>query len=681
MSTETGSRSAGESADEYIPLPEYEVSQYFPRQPSFTEEERQQIRDEYGVVRAFFKLRPADHRNLQRWLNQGRIGSTYDTYLERAATYSLAATGVGVLVGILIAVWLDTTGVLSGLSSPVATRGPLVRFVGQNKEIIAGILIALGSAVGIGASTWTAMYYYPRTVVNNRRRNINFMLPHAIVFMYALSYGGMNLLEVFKKLADSEDAYGEVAREFEMIVRDIELFGNDLYTALRNARNLTASENMEQFLDDMVSVLDSGGDVTSFLEDQSETYLDEAVDQQEDFLETLSLMSEVFIVGFVAAPLFLIVILMIISFLGGSSLTILQTLIYFGLPVGMIGFVILISVLSAPYVQPNVTLATTEEPGSGVSVDDLANDERFEEYRKANRWTTLREFASEPLKMIRRDARFSLLVTVPAALLFVVVANVFGTVTITGASAAIRTTVWLVVFPLLIVTVPLSVFHEMNRSRENMLARRFPDTLNILSSANNMGIPFVDALGMVSRWASGALAREMELVRNDIEWNHDTTRALIAFANRMGVSHLSRTIKLIAEGSKSTGDLTRTLSIAAEDSRNRFKIQKKRERAMSSYIAIVVISFLVYLMVIVLLETSYLTPIAKMAEETGGSAGPINLGEVPIDAYRTMFFHSALIQGAGTGLLAGKLSDNRLMTGLKYSILLVSLSVVLFAFI
>jgi flagellar protein FlaJ len=94
----------------------------------------------------------------------------------------------------------------------------------------------------------------------------------------------MNTFEIIREIAEADEVYGSVSDEFDMTVRDIELFGNDLFTALRDARNLTPSANLEQFLDDLLSVLDSGFDVTNFL-------------------DTLSIMSEVFVVVFVTAPL------------------------------------------------------------------------------------------------------------------------------------------------------------------------------------------------------------------------------------------------------------------------------------------------------------------------------------------------------------------------------------------
>ncbi|WP_240756969.1 hypothetical protein [Natronorubrum bangense] len=43
---------------------------------------------------------------------------------------------------------------------------------------------------------------------------------------------------------------------------------------------------------------------------------------------------------------------------------------------------------------------------------------------------------------------------------------------------------------------------------------------------------------------------------------------------------------------------------------------------------------------------------------------------IDVDVYRTVFFHSALIQGIVAGLIGGKLTENSLLSGLKYAIAL-----------
>jgi len=461
----------------------------------------------------------------------------------------------------------------------------------------------------------------------------------------------------------------------------MELFGNDMFTALRNARNLTPSGSLERFLDDLVSVLDSGGDVTTFFEDQATTAAEGAKEEQEDFLETLSVLSEIFIVAFVAAPLFLIVTLMVISFLGGSTVDQMALLVYVGLPLGMIGFLVLLDVLSAPFVQP-----AAEHIADGRDrLDPADDDERYAAYARTRRKERYLALARDPLAAIVDEPLYSLAVTIPVSLAYVLALAVTTAVPVSldaFTTTPVVTTTFVVVVPLLVVLTPLSYFHEGKRHRENTIARRFPEVLNVLSSANYMGIPFVDALGMVSRWSRGVLADELRRVRNDIQWNHDVTTALSALGNRLRVPHLTRTVKLVAEGGRASGDMSRILAIAAEDTRSRARLERSRRRAMGSYIAIVVIGFLVYLLVIVLVAASFLGPIAATTGTPDAdvpSVGmPVSFTNVPLDTYRALFFHSVLIQGVGSGLLAGKLADNSVLSGLKYAIFMLVLALAAF---
>ncbi|MFB6097443.1 MAG: type II secretion system F family protein [Haloferacaceae archaeon] len=651
-----------------------------------SEEELQRLREEYGYVRTFFKTRPAEHADIQRWLNQARMGILYDEYLARSAKYAAVVGLVGAVLGVLLTYGLIQWGVLAGLESPLTFSTSITRYIGANRALFAGLFLTVFLGAGLGLLAWGAQYYYPVTVVSTRRQAINVVLPSAIVFMYALSKGGMSLLEIIRVLADSESTYGEVAREFELIVNDIELFGSDLYTALLNTRNLTPSENFEQFLDDMVSVLDSGGDITIFLEEEAETYLREAQEEQEGFLETISLLAEVFVVGFVAAPLFLIVTLVVISLIGGQTIAQVSTLVYLVMPIGMVAFIFLVDLLSQPYEVAKS--GTLEIPAiDPVDVGTLTDDERYEEYHSTARWIAIRERFQNPLVSIRAEPLLTLALTVPVALVLVVMFALTGTLPTIAAMEAqpIAVTTTFFVIPFLVVTVPLSVFYELKRAREREIVERFPDTLNILSSANRMGIRLTDALDLVSRWASGPVAEELRTVKNDIEWNDDTTAALLRFGNRIQVPQLSRTMKLLAEGIRSSGDVSDVLSTAAEDARNRHKLDRARRRELTSYIAVVIIGFLVYLLVVVLLNSSYLAPLQTVGDGAPVGPGapdlPLSFANVPIETYQLVFFHSALIQAVGSGVLAGKLSDNRTLSGLKYSIALVAVAVATFAFL
>lgn len=676
---DTGPRDSERSGPGEETEPELALSQPLADEAPSRTVEHAELRQSYGYVRAYFKARPERYRGLQRRLKQARITDTYDEYLTASfrmaavAGVATALVAVGVTVLLLASEGIDSATRLPPLG-PFLLSHPVVD--------LALASVVVGPAV-VGAAVWLGRnYYYPRSVVGARARKMALTMPHAVAFMYALSSGGMNFVEVCRRLADAEDAYGEVALEFETVVREIDLFGNDIRGALSNVQTLTASDPLRRFLDDLLGVLESGGNLEAFLEDEAEARLEDALDEQAAFIETLGLLSEVFVAGFVAAPLFVIVVLMVVGFVGRQTVDTIGVLVYVVFPLGMVGFLLLIDLLSQPFEEPAVELSRGDErspPSAAVKADD-----RFDAYRRARRSTSLAALLADPARTVQRRPLLSLLVAVPAAvavLAGVVVADVARPTTAAVLARPLETTVALAVLPVLTATGPLAILHERERRRALRVADRFPDVLGILASANQMGVDIVDAFDLVTRWTGGDLAAELRKVRNDIAWNHDLTGALLSLADRLAVPQLTRTMVLIAEGSRSTGDLHNLLEIAANETRARAKLARERRQAVGSYVAIVVLGFLVYLFVIVMIAASFFGPITEQATAAGAgsAAGPVDVASIPVDTYQTLFLHSALIQGFGSGLLAGKLAENDAVSGLKYSLPLVIATVVAFA--
>lgn len=107
---------------------------------------------------------------------------------------------------------------------------------------------------------------------------------------------------------------------------------------------------------------------------------------------------------------------------------------------------------------------------------------------------------------------------------------------------------------------------------------------------------------------------------------------------------------------------------------------------MTAYVAVVVIGYLVYLLVVVMLDSYYLVPIEQLTAEgsAGGGTGPglpTSLSTIPVDTYRMVFYHSAIVQGVGSGLLTGQLAHGDLFSGLKYAIGLLGVAWLAFLFI
>lgn len=672
-----------EQAADSAKLPEEAISQPMLDERDLQTTGQAELRATYGYLRAYFKSRPKRFRAHQRRLKQARIRQTYDVYLAESVRWAGIAAVLGAIGGLLVVAAVVVTGLpLEVFGSVVAVSGTVPGFVSTYPALATGLVLAGLGFVVAGTGTLLFRLYSPRRAIASRRRSIDHNLPYAIMFMFALSRGGMNFLDICKRLAGTHDMYGEVANEFDMVVREIDLFGNGLLRALDNVRTLTPSDNLQRFLDDLLSVLESGGDLEPFFQTEAEKYIDTAQEEQEAFVETLGTLSELFVVAFVAAPLLLIVVLMVVSFLGAETLGIIALLVYVVFPLGMIGFLLVIHHLSH----------STEVPANTVDIDGdrldppegVANDPRYTTYDQTKSGDGLRTFLSKQFRAIRRRPLLSLWLTVPAGIVvggLVILLNLAQPTTPAFVSTPVLTTTGIVVAPLLTAAVPLMALHEFEHRRTREIAHRLPDILDILANANEMGIGLIEGCELVTEWESGTLAEEFQKVRNDLAWNHDIKRALGSLANRLAVPQLTRTMTLIAEGSRSSADLHSLLEIAADDTRARAKLERARRRTVNAYVVIVVIGFLVYLLVIIMVSASYLEPISELTAGTGGAAQPASLasvGATPVGTYRLLFLHSALIQGFGSGLIAGKLADNDILSGLTYGVALVVVTVAAF---
>jgi flagellar protein FlaJ len=663
----------------------------------------------YSLFGEYFDSNSEMFGSLEHMLRQSRMPIDVDLYMSRMTLAAVFASVGGLLLFVPFIFGLAFAGLFdSALAGviPVPFNVVAVVLLGFIMYGVMGVVGGIGTAYGLA---WYRVF--------NRKSNLDRQAPFAVTFMYALSRGGMNFVEVLRTMAEAKDAYGDVAYEFESVIRDMEYLSIDLPRALRRASARTPSETLANFLDDTVSVIDSGADLTAFLEDKSENMLRDAEEEQENFLTILALLGEVYVTAFVAGPLFLIIITVIMTMLGSGGISLLAGIVYGLLPLMNVAFFILIDTLTEDEKKSSTRI---DEGRSHASADELR--ERFEKYvdedspkesrieqiLRAKEKREESEWRRDPINWMLDNPLRTLVVTGPFTTIYLLVALLsFGPSDIllgfTQPSQAIAMgelgpvvlTTYLLVVPLVLMLAPISVFHEISSRRNNSMMNRLPDALKQLAASNAIGISLTESLAQTAQNTKGKLGTELEQVGNDITWYSDVNGALVAFSNRVRLPVVTRTVKLITEANQSTGDIADVLSVAAKDVGKRQQLRKERFNEMLMYTVVVLISFAVYLFVIYMLDTAFLSEIANLGSSgaTTGSADAGNvggqntsgigfdLGSLPIEMIRMIFYHSTVIQAIGSGLLAGQLGRNDVLSGLKYSVVLLIIATAVFLFI
>ncbi len=185
----------------------------------------------------------------------------------------------------------------------------------------APVLLALVGGLITGFATsfivLTIYHSYPFHLLTSKKNSIEGNLPFAINHMAAISASGVPPFVTFKLLTNIPE-YGEVANESKRIVRNVEAFGMDVVSAMRNVAERTPSAEFRQMIFGIISTIETGGDLRKFLDNSAKEALFNYRLKREKYMQTLSTYADFYTAVLIAAPLFFVSVLSVMSLVGGS---------------------------------------------------------------------------------------------------------------------------------------------------------------------------------------------------------------------------------------------------------------------------------------------------------------------------------------------------------------------------
>jgi len=635
---------------------------------------------------------------VEKKLAQARMTDPVEMYISRALGIGMLAGGFLWLIGTLLGYVLFATGVVEvglilGAQIPNETLLAIIQAL-KIPSLVAVTGLVLGSiGFGMGFGAFVAV---PYSRASSRKREINMLLPDAVSFMYALSVGGLNQLEILEAMAEAEDTYGEVAYEFKNIVQETEYFDTDYRTALRTQAMETPSDELSQFLTDMLSIVSSGGDMQSFLDEKKDKHMRTAKQQQEMTLETLELFGEMYMT-LSLFPLLLIIILVIMGIMGQARDTMLYATVYGLIPVTGVGFLVMVSTVKQDevgdgYLEPAGSSERLKNARDGGLLDlglvEAFTGEHsvFDRIKNKEGTYETKQVLARPHIFFRDNPLFTLALTVPAALVVLVTAIASGSAP-TSIDGMIDQPVWgtfiYVYMPTYVVLTPLTIFREWNIRSRGAITSDISDNLRKLSSANDTGLTLLESFQTVANTTSGKLAHEFEQIHAKVNYGMSLRAALVEFNNKYHLPRLARTVKLISKSQEASSQITDVLSTAAQASENQDDIMRERKSRTRMQMVIIIMTYLTLLAVMAILKTQFLDVMAGLggsagsggggaaAGAGGGAGGSASLSEgVNTDQLSLLFFHAVTLQAILSGMISGYMREAELMGGLKFVIIL-----------
>lgn len=175
----------------------------------------------------------------------------------------------------------------------------------------------VGVPVAISLVIFGFMYLFPSQQAKRRKKRIDDNLPFALNHLGAIATSGIPPKSMFELLNTFEE-YGGISEEAGKISRRVNVFGEDLTTALKQVAEKSPSDDWSEVLYGIVSTVETGGDLESYIQEKAEEAMFDYNQERQREIEKLSTYASFYTAILIAAPVFLVVILAVMNLLGGT---------------------------------------------------------------------------------------------------------------------------------------------------------------------------------------------------------------------------------------------------------------------------------------------------------------------------------------------------------------------------
>jgi flagellar protein FlaJ len=556
------------------------------------------------------------------------------------------------IIGLVYSILLEVYTVLSYL------------FIANLPLIIQLVLIFVGGGLFFTV-TYVLMWYIPKYIASEREREIDTMLPYAITYMYSMTAGGRNIVNMFEKLAQRENVYGEISTESRIIVNKVRL-GTDIRTALQEHIDNTPSEGLSEFLDELVVLLEHSDDIDGFFERKTTDALQQSKQKMESMNDFLEIIQN-FIVMIPILPV-AIVILSIVGMVGGGGFTFL---VYTSPPLVVVayGFLIVFNGIIFGSSEPDVEKLEVQELSDYVQVDELPNHvkgyEINDRFADSQDKSILEYSISKPL--------IAFAITIPFTLGYIPILYLSfeqGMI----IDDALNFAMFYIYTPIAILFGLYTLLYEYKAYRIRSVRTELESLFNGIKDANKQGISLIDSIELEASNRDTVLSNTIERYIKTINLtSNQLSVTLEKIANEFEVSRLKRSIRLLTDTIEQTSNISRILEVITEDLKTRRELDTKRKQSANMTIVILFMSSLVMVGVFGIVDVMLLEQFDQLAErfeDSGGRAASTGFEDMNTTLIRASMVYSSLFSMLMIGLQVGHLRTNNISSGLKYALIL-----------
>ena len=209
------------------------------------------------------------------------------------------------------------------------------------------LLFGIGAALFTSASSVVGFYFYPVYRADKHKRELEDELPFTTGYLSILATAGVGPEKMFHSLATMSVPLA-ASSEARDIVANVSLFGMDVISALEKTSSRTPSQKLRDMIEGLISTIHTGGNLGGFLRERFKTAMKLKRVSLKKYADSLSVLSEIYVALLLTGPLLFVIMLSVMSVLGGGGLlglssdVLLSLLTYIGIPVCALIFLVIV---------------------------------------------------------------------------------------------------------------------------------------------------------------------------------------------------------------------------------------------------------------------------------------------------------------------------------------------------
>ena len=252
-----------------------------------------------------------------------------------------------------------------------------------------------------------------------------------------------------------------------------------------------------------------------------------------------------------------------------------------------------------------------------------------------------------------------------------------------GSSASLTDTV--IAIGIIIALIPVAYVTYSNYRYVKSVEKNIPRFLRDILESTDSGIILPSALIRTSLSDYGPISREMGIAMTKFSLGYDFKDSVMESCARLKHPFMLQVGMIIVEAYSAGGKMHDVLNSSVVLFNGLEQYTEEKESELRPYTQLVYISIVIFLVIALIINSQFIAPLSHLPVGTQGttfgSAGSkfsINLAAIPPSYFESIFFIAGMFESIFGGIVVGKIVDGSATAGLRHSLILLVITVIVF---